>query len=233
MSRRLEEEIAEESWGPTHQEMEPPFQRRHPFASCFGVVLSFLLLLFMVGFVRSVLNLESGTTISWTIGAAIVLVVGRLLLMLGVGVFTRIPRTPTRPAPLAPATRKPVAHIPASPATRAREGLLRVGGGIYLGVRESQEWATADPETAAMILGPPRSGKTSAVMIPALMAASGPVVSTSTKPDVMQATRQARGEIGDVWLFDPSGTEPLPEGVRRLSWSPVTAAATWDEARSS
>ena len=121
-------------------------------------------------------------------------------------------------------------HVPVSPAARAREGLLRVGGGAYLGVRDSREWATADPETAAMILGPPRSGKTTAVMIPALMAACGPAVSTSTKPDVMEATVHARGEIGEVWLFDPSGTEPLPDGVRRLSWSPVSAAATWDDA---
>jgi type IV secretory pathway TraG/TraD family ATPase VirD4 len=81
-----------------------------------------------------------------------------------------------------------------------------------------------------MILGPPRSGKTSAVMIPALMAASGPAVSTSTKPDVMEATIHARGEIGEVWLFDPSGTEPLPDGARRLSWSPVSAATSWDGA---
>src|ERR1017187_1372864 len=91
----------EEEWGPSDQEMEPPFRRSHPFASCFGVVLAFLLLLFLVGFVRVVLNLKSGSTISWTLGAAIALVVGRLLLMLAVGVFTRTPRTPVRPAPLA------------------------------------------------------------------------------------------------------------------------------------
>ncbi len=230
MSRWLQEQLEEEQWGPSHQRMEAPFQRRHPFASCFGVVFSFLLLLFFVGFIRSVLELKSGSTISWTIGAAIVLVVGRLLLMFAVGVFTRTPRTPRRPEPLPSTTCEPAVHVSVSPATRVREGLLRVGGGAYLGVRDSQEWATADPETAAMILGPPRSGKTTAVMIPALMAASGPAVSTSTKPDVMEATIHARGEIGEVWLFDPSGTEPLPEGVRRLSWSPVSAAATWDGA---
>lgn len=233
MSRWLQDEIEEESWGPSHQRMEPPFQRRHPFASCFGVVFSFLLLLFFVGFIRSVLELKSGSTISWTIGAVIVLVVGRVLLMVAVGVFTRTPRTrrvPSRPEPLPPSAREPVVHVPVSPAARVREGLLRVGGGAYLGVRDSQEWATADPETAAMILGPPRSGKTTAVMIPALMAACGPAVSTSTKPDVMDATVHARGEIGEVWLFDPSGTEPLPDGVRRLSWSPVSAAASWDGA---
>ena len=230
MSRWFQERVEGEPWGPSHQRMEPPFQRRHPFASCFGVVFSFLLLLFFVGFARAVLNLKSGSTISWTIGAVVVLVVGRLLLMIVLGVFTRTRRTPSRPEPLPSPAREPVVHVPVSPAARVREGLLCVGGGAYLGVSDSREWATADPETAAMILGPPRSGKTSAVMIPALMAASGPAVSTSTKPDVMQATIHARAEIGEVWLFDPSGTEPLPEGVRRLSWSPVSAAASWDDA---
>ncbi len=67
-------------------------------------------------------------------------------------------------------------------------------------------------------------------MIPALMGAPGAAVSTSTKPDVMDATVRTRAEIGEVWLFDPSASEPLPEGVRRLSWSPVSAASTWDEA---
>ena len=65
-------------------------------------------------------------------------------------------------------------------------------------------WVLADPESAVMVLGPPRSGKTSAVMIPAVMGASGAVIATSTKPDVMRATVAARSEIGQAWLFDPA-----------------------------
>ncbi len=53
----------------------------------------------------------------------------------------------------------------------------------------------------------------------------------STKPDVMDATVIARSEVGQAWLFDPSaGERRLPEGVRRLCWSPVAAASSWDEA---
>ena len=64
-------------------------------------------------------------------------------------------------------------------------------------------------------------------MIPAVMAASGAVVSTSTKPEVIRATVAARSEVGQAWLFDPSAAEQrLPEGVRRLSWSPVAAAGS-------
>jgi type IV secretion system protein VirD4 len=219
-------------WGPSHQRMEPPFRRSHPFASCLGAGFAFVLFFFVVGVIRIAFGLGTGDPIRWTIGAALLLIAGRWLLMLALGVLARPPRTPTRPAVLAPAQDQfpAVRPQPVSPATRVREELLRSGGGAYLGVRENHEWAAANPETAAMILGPPRSGKTTAVMIPALMAACGPAVSTSTKPDVMEATMHARAEIGEVWLFDPSGTEPLPDGVRRLSWSPISAAESWDGA---
>jgi len=40
----------------------------------------------------------------------------------------------------------------------------------------------------------------------------------------------ARAEVGEVWLFDPSASEPVPEGARRLSWSPVSASSSWDDA---
>ena len=113
----------------------------------------------------------------------------------------------------------------------ARAEVARLGGGAYLGLGRGGSWALADPESAVMVLGPPRSGKTSAVMIPALIGASGAVVSTATKPEVMRATLAARSEVGQAWLFDPTDSEgQLPEGVRRLSWSPVAAASSWDEA---
>lgn len=112
-----------------------------------------------------------------------------------------------------------------------RERMLRLGGGCYLGVREHGSWVTADPEHAVLVLGPPRSGKTSEVVIPAILAAPGPVVSTSTKPDVMRVTCRARGEVGQTWLYDPCGsTMELPCGMRRLCWSPIAAAKSWDQA---
>ena len=112
-----------------------------------------------------------------------------------------------------------------------RAEVARLGGGAYLGVGRRGGWVVADPESAVMVLGPPRSGKTSAVMIPAVLGASGAVIATSTKPEVMRATVVARSEVGQAWLFDPAGSKKsLPEGVRRLCWSPVAAAASWDEA---
>jgi type IV secretory pathway TraG/TraD family ATPase VirD4 len=119
----------------------------------------------------------------------------------------------------------------ATPGEALRAEIARLGGGAYIGTAGG--WVTADPESAVLVLGPPRSSKTTAVMIPAVMSAGGPVVSTSTKPDVMRASVGVRAEIGQVWLFDPTGSyvgEP-PEWVRALSWSPVTAAASWDGAQ--
>lgn len=114
-------------------------------------------------------------------------------------------------------------------AVRARS--LRLGGGAYLGLAAGGRWVVADPEHAVMVLGPPRSGKTGSIVIPSVLAAAGPVVSTATKPDVMDATWRARSEVGQVWLYDPSGERAeWPRGIRRLCWSPVPAAATWDGA---
>jgi type IV secretion system protein VirD4 len=232
--------------------MEPPFRRKPSFASrVAGVLIGIPVLLFLADMVRIALGFggDLAGLFPWIAGALIALVAIRFGLMLAMSVLTRPPRAPrparTRPPPL----RTPLGRAridtgqPAgsstrakgvSPATRAREGSVRLGGGAYLGVDEYGGWVTADPESAVMILGPPRSGKTSAIMIPALMACCGAAISSATKPDVMRATLAARSEIGQAWLFDPAGTESndtgIPDGVRRLCWSPVAAAGTWDQA---
>lgn len=100
---------------------------------------------------------------------------------------------------------------------------------VYLGAL-SDGVRLSLPQRAVLVLGPPRSGKTSAVMIPSLLAFDGPVVSTSTKPDVMAATCQARSRAGKVWQFDPTGTAAPVPGVARLRWSPVQCANDWDSA---
>lgn len=103
--------------------------------------------------------------------------------------------------------------------------------GIYLGFGASG-WAFSGPERSTLVLGPSRSGKTSSVIIPNVLAARGPVVSTSTKPDVLAATASARREVGSTMLFDPSGTVESTPGVLRVGWSPVVSSDTWDGALS-
>jgi type IV secretory pathway TraG/TraD family ATPase VirD4 len=78
-----------------------------------------------------------------------------------------------------------------------------------------------------MIIGPPRSGKTTSLVIPNVLAANGAVVSTSTKPDVLDATAAARSTIGRTWLFDPTGSTDHGRHSRRLRWSPIQSCTEW------
>ena len=93
-------------------------------------------------------------------------------------------------------------------------------------------WISAPPQVAALALGPPRSGKTRGIIIPNVAAWEGPVLVTSTRRDVLDATAAWRAQRGTVWLFDPLVTvDPLPEGARRLVWSPLRGCSDWDTAR--
>ena len=109
-----------------------------------------------------------------------------------------------------------------------RAATAGAGGRLYVGSVEGG-LALAEPEQAVLVLGPPRSGKTTALAVPNVLAAPGAVVATSTKPDVVAATLAARSEMGRCWLLDPTGSVAVPAGVTRVRWSPVAAATTWDE----
>ena len=110
-----------------------------------------------------------------------------------------------------------------------RRAAGHAGGCLYLGAGAAgPAWAQA--EQAVLVLGPPRSGKTSSIVVPTVLGARGAVVSTSTKPDVLQATAPARRRDGPCLLYDPSGTVQTPDGVERVRWSPVKSCARWDDA---
>ena len=100
------------------------------------------------------------------------------------------------------------------------------GHGVYLGHGE-RGWCFVRPEQSVMILGPPRSGKTSSLIIPNVVASNGPVVSTSTKPDVLDATVDARARIGDCLLFDPTESVDRSATLPRLRWSPLQSCTEW------
>ena len=105
-------------------------------------------------------------------------------------------------------------------------------GCAFLGVKvEDESWVTAQRQQAVLVLGPPRSGKTRSIVVPSVLNASGPVVSTSTKLEVLNHTARSRSRMGRVWLFDPSASEPEVPGVLQLHWSPIWQSRTWDGAR--
>jgi type IV secretory pathway TraG/TraD family ATPase VirD4 len=68
------------------------------------------------------------------------------------------------------------------------------------------------------------------VIVPAVFSHDGPIVSASTKPDVLSATGTARSRLGRVWEFDPTGERSVLSSDEQLRWSPVTSARTWDGA---
>jgi type IV secretion system protein VirD4 len=100
--------------------------------------------------------------------------------------------------------------------------------GCYLG-RAGTTSVFSGARRSTLVLGPTRSGKTSALLVPNVLLARNAVVTTSTKVDVLLAT-SSRSRVGHVHLFDPSGTTPTPPGVTRVGWSPIGAATEWDAA---
>lgn len=102
------------------------------------------------------------------------------------------------------------------PATRHR---------VYLGLDPAAGyepcWSTG--EDSVGVVGPPRYGKSSGILLPTLMTWAGPVVCTSTRGDLLGFSGNRRRQIaaaagGDVYVYDPFGSEP---GVTSLRWSPL------------
>ena len=218
MSRAIEKR----GWGPSHQEIEAP--RRQSW-EWLGKLAGWYLLALVA---CAAIGPSGPGAFLWSLEA---LALGWLAKLLIAAIYSgQIPIG--RLAQLLVSRRaEQVAQEGEISGEALRAKLGRLGGGAYLGTSGAGQWVLAERESAVMVLGPPRSGKTSAVMIPAVMSALGPVVSTSTKPEVMRASVGARSELGQAWLFDPAGSEQeVPDGVRRLSWSPVAAAGSWDQA---
>lgn len=249
MSRAIEDRRQQQDWGPNHQHMRAPWEReRRPFWKLLGWFLAAMFLHTIIDNRGSVAN-EPVWCLKVMLLAWIVKRVVRgvredripidWLMRIARGTVSWMLVQFARRAPIALLERIPAFNTehgdpgpePMSLTDQARAEIAYRGGGAYLGVTEDgSDWVTADRESAVMVLGPPRSGKTSAVMIPAVLSYPGPAISTSTKPDVMKASRRARAQLGEVWLFDPAGGEQLPPDVGRLRWSPVAAAGTWDQA---
>ena len=126
------------------------------------------------------------------------------------------------------ATRRQVAVAAGDRALLARASTLRpsivrphaADVGYCIGrSRGAACWASV--EDSILLLGPPRSGKGSSIVIPMILDAPGAVVTTSTRPDNLAVTLAARQLRGPVAVFDPQGLADAPGLLPSLRWSVV------------
>jgi type IV secretory pathway TraG/TraD family ATPase VirD4 len=73
----------------------------------------------------------------------------------------------------------------------------------------------------------PRAGKTTALAVPPILQAPGPVIATSNKTDLWAATTGARADTGTVWLFDP---QRITHTRQAFWWNPLAAVTSVQEA---
>jgi type IV secretion system protein VirD4 len=112
-------------------------------------------------------------------------------------------------------------------AGRAELRALRGGGGgrLTLG-RYRGRLLRAEERHALVAFGPPQSGKSAGLAVPALLEWDGPAVASSIKTDLLSCTLARRRALGRVFVFDPFELS----GTATQTWSPLRVARTWDGA---
>ena len=164
------------------------------------------------------------TALYWSLAAAIAAVL--------VAAVTALARLGTPKSTAAPVDRPGIARRAEVTRSAGSRRLLRRAGQLRasvpkpsvadLGFRLGSSRGVgcfATVEDSILVLGPPRSGKGLHLVIPAILDAPGPVVTTSTRPDNLTTTLTARRERGPVAVFDPQRLAPgVPSSAR---WSPI------------
>lgn len=101
------------------------------------------------------------------------------------------------------------------------------GWHVWAGRAEGGGVLRSPAQSAAIVVGPPRSGKTRKVIAPTVACWSGPALVTSTKGDIL-AGGAYRARRGPVAVYDPTGSLGHPEvGV---GFSPLARCGSWDGA---
>lgn len=100
-----------------------------------------------------------------------------------------------------------------------------VGGRLTLGCYRGRR-LYAEQRHALVAFGPPQSGKSAGLAVPALLEWRGPAVASSIKTDLLAVTLARRRAVGKVFVFDPFALA----GVVSNTWSPLHGASSWDGA---
>jgi type IV secretion system protein VirD4 len=108
---------------------------------------------------------------------------------------------------------------------RRRGGQPACGTRVTLG-RQGGRRLYAEERHALIAFGPPQSGKSAGLAVPALLEWAGPAVASSIKTDLLSVTLARRSALGRVLVFDPFGLS----GTASSTWSPLGGAGTWDGA---
>jgi type IV secretion system protein VirD4 len=106
-------------------------------------------------------------------------------------------------------------------------------GALYLGRDDASTPRFGSHEDHLLALGRPRSGKTTGLIIPSVAIHPGPVISTSTRADVVAATANARTRIAEAvggsvveLVFAGRGTGTVPA----VGWSITDGCTDWNVA---
>jgi len=99
------------------------------------------------------------------------------------------------------------------------------GGRLALG-RARGRLLHAEARHALVAFGPPQSGKSAGLAVPALLEWDGPAVASSIKTDLLAVTETRRRALGRVLVFDPFALS----GAACDTWSPLRQAGSWDGA---
>jgi type IV secretory pathway TraG/TraD family ATPase VirD4 len=81
--------------------------------------------------------------------------------------------------------------------------------------------ARSGPEDVSVDVWGARAGKTTKRVIPAILDAPGPVLATSNKRDIVDATSTHRQTKGTTWVFDPQGM--ATSGQPAFTYNPLQA----------
>jgi type IV secretion system protein VirD4 len=111
---------------------------------------------------------------------------------------------------------RPLQRVPGG---ARREGRLTLG-------RRGLRLLYAERRHALVAFGPPQSGKSAGLAVPALLEWDGPAIASSIKTDLLGTTLARRRALGPVFVFDPFSLASCPSHT----WSPLRAAGTWDGA---
>lgn len=99
-------------------------------------------------------------------------------------------------------------------------------GRVILG-RSRGRLLAAEARQSVIVIAPTQTLKTSGLAVPALLEWNGPAIALSLKSDLLGDTLARRQELGDVWVYDPTGTT----GVACAGWTPLNGCDDWREAQ--